>query len=74
MQLTDVICYIIRKGKEGEKELDNNYRKYQEALKTSLLFPEWVDAHGHKGQRYFYQSYRRLNTNKPWTFSKDFPR
>lgn len=72
MQLTDVLCYIIRKGKEAQQKLGEEYRKSTEY--PSLSFPDWMETKGHRGMRYFYQSYRRLNSNKPWLFSKDFPR
>jgi hypothetical protein len=71
MQLTDVICYLIRRGKEARQKLMKDYLEYREL--GSAEYREWRDQHGHRGYRYFDQTYSRLNSAKPWVFSKDFP-
>lgn len=72
MQLTDVLCYVIRKGKEAQAKLVEEHRRDND--KFAKPFLSWVENNGHKGNRYFYQSYKNLNSRKPWLFSKDFPR
>lgn len=75
MQLTDVLCYLIRRGKEAHHKLLAGYSTYQSAENPEniLHYPEWVEKHGHKGQRYFEKTYRRINAGKAWLFAKDFP-
>jgi hypothetical protein len=76
MQLTDVICYLVRRGKEADKKLMRTYIDSfcdkEEVIKRPE-FQEWLEADGHRGQRFFYQTYRKINKAKPWVFSKDFP-
>lgn len=72
MQLTDVICYLIRKGIESSPKLLDAYKIREEKLKP-LSFHDWTETYGHKGQKYFYKTYYRINSNKAWTFSKHFP-
>lgn len=70
MQLTDVLCYLIRKGKEVRGKLYSDFLARED---KKLDFAEWKEALAHRGQRYFYNTYQRINTKKPWLFSKDFP-
>lgn len=72
MQLTDVICYILRKGKEAGEKLLIGYADYQK-LNPKIEFLDWKEKFGNKGQVYFYNSYYRLNGKKPWLFAKCFP-
>jgi len=77
MQLTDVICYLIRRGKEARKKLISEYKNYRESIepdKEKMTYQEWVERYGHKGQRYFDSVYDRIKSGKPWLFAKDFPR
>lgn len=74
MQLSDVLCYLIRKGKESEMKLLRSWRECQEKHNTNdISYKEWIDKHGHKGYKYFIETLRKINSKKPWTFNKDFP-
>lgn len=70
MQLTDVICYLIRRGKEASNKLRI---QYQAEGNKDIPYSKWIETYGHKGQRYFYQTYYKINAKKAWLFSKDFP-
>ena len=72
MQLTDVICYLIRRGKESNIKLTQQYKLGQIA-ENKIDFSQWLEGYGHKGQKYFYKTYNRMNLEKGWLFSKDFP-
>src|SRR5262249_51463114 len=72
MQLTDVLCYLIGKGKEAQRRLIVEYGEYRRSTPGPKSFKDWVDVHPHKGLKYFYGVYRRLGT-KPWLFTKNFP-
>lgn len=69
MQLTDVICYLVRKGKESEMKLISAWKE----SKASIEYTDWVENFGNKGQKYFLNTYRLLGSKKVWLFSKDFP-
>lgn len=71
MQLADVMCYLIRKGKESNKKLFAEWRGQNE--KEKIDYQEWEKAFGNRGQKYFSNAYRKINSYKPWLFSKDFP-
>lgn len=74
MQLTDVICYLIRRGKEAMEKLRIEYENYKKAEEANILdYLTWIDKYGHKGQRYFFNTYYRVNSGKAWIFSKEFP-
>ncbi len=73
MQLVDVVCYVLRKGKEAQDKLTKDHALYKKDNTGGIGFTEWMDSLGNKGQVYFYKAYRRLNAAKPWLFSKDFP-
>lgn len=75
IQLTDVICYLIRRKKEANDKLNAAYKDYSQATTMPMPFyPDWLDEFGHKGLRYFYKTCSHLNSNKAWLFAKDFPR
>jgi hypothetical protein len=75
MQLTDVICYLIRRGKEAHSKLFTEYRIYKsDSGDSALSYMDWGKNYGHKGLRYFKETYSHMNSRKAWLFSKDFPR
>lgn len=71
MQLADVMCYLIRKGKESDKKLFAEWHEQNE--KEKINYQEWKKASGHRGHKYFADAYGKINRHKPWLFSKDFP-
>ncbi len=73
MQLTDVVCYLIRRGKDSNRKLLGEYTSNKENL-NRIDFIEWLEQHPHKGQKYFYNTYKRIDSKKGWLFSKDFPK
>jgi hypothetical protein len=71
MQLVDVLCYIIRKGKESKKRL---YAAWQQSNASETTeFITWKKANTHKGLMYFEQSYYKILSSNRVLFSKDFP-
>ncbi len=72
MQLTDVICYLIRRGEESRKKLMEQYKMERKEY-NEIRFNEWIEKHSHKGQKYFYKTYHRISSGKGWLFSKNFP-
>lgn len=73
MQLSDVLCFIIRKGKEAHQKLLEGHSAYEKEASEKISYPDWVEKYGNRGQRYFANTYRRINNAKPWLFYKDFP-
>lgn len=71
MQLADVMCYLIRKGKESDKKLLVQWQEHNK--KEKIDFKDWKENFGHRGQKYFSGAYKKINSHKPWIFSKDFP-
>lgn len=72
MQLTDVICYLIRRGEESSRKLFAQFKTERE-IHNEADFKEWLEKHSHKGQKYFYKTYNRISSGKGWLFSKNFP-
>ncbi len=72
MQLTDVICYLIRRGKEANIKLFGQYKLEREEL-SNVDFKDWLEKHAHIGQKYFYKKHEQISSRKAWIFSKDFP-
>lgn len=68
MQLTDVACYIIKRGKKAEKKLREAY----EDCNSEVSFEDWVNNDGYKGYKYSYRSYLKLAKERSWIFSVDF--
>jgi hypothetical protein len=71
MQLADVICYLIRKGKEADKKLLAAWTEHKQ--EQNIEFKDWKEKSGNRGQKYFSNIYSRINSHKRWLFSKDFP-
>lgn len=71
MQLTDVLCYLIRKGKESNKKLYEDWKEFDS--KQKVEFQDWKETLGNRGQKYFSDTYYKINRGKPWLFYKDFP-
>ncbi len=70
MQLCDVICYIIRKGKESDDVMMKEFLDlHQTGPKQS--YKDWVENYPHRGRRYFSFIYQRLSS-KGWIFTKDW--
>jgi len=69
MQLCDVVCYLICRGKRARAELLRAYEMEQEN-NPNLIFSDWLlSNNAHKGHRYFYNAKNRITLH----FSKDFP-
>lgn len=71
MQLSDVLCYLLRRGRESQARLLKEYHQGNSGERAS--FQDWVDQYPHRGYRYFYQTYRKISSRKPFLFAKDFP-
>jgi len=64
IQLTDVMCYLIRKGEDTKKKLVIDHSN----SKSSLNLNKWVENYGHKGKVYFSKIYDKINKEKSWLF------
>ena len=69
MQLTDVLCYLIRKGKEAKNMTVSEFLAQTPRQGT---YNEFLDAYPNKGKRYFARMYDTIGS-KVWDFAKDFP-
>lgn len=66
MQLCDVICYVIFRGKQSKAHLLEEYN----LSGSKADFHQWViNESPHKGRKYFY----RLYSNIKFVFCKNFP-
>jgi hypothetical protein len=71
MQLSDVLCYLIRKGKESKIKLYDAWQK--ECSSGNVPYQDWVCKFGNRGHVYFLKKYEQINERKPFVFSKEFP-
>lgn len=75
MQLTDVICYVIRRYLEALYNLRLIYNREKPLLISGnvIEFDNWVAVHGEKRHKLFYQLGKGLLTEDRVLFSKKFP-
>lgn len=69
IQLSDVICYIIRKGYEADKYITEDY-KQSDAYKGQTL-DSYIENYPNRGKKYFALKYTELS-KKGFAFSKIF--
>jgi hypothetical protein len=75
MQLTDVLCYIIRKGIEYKKVMRIEWIDDIKALdEQDKSYKTWLSNYNkHKGKKYFCELYQKLEDEKKFLFTKNFP-
>jgi hypothetical protein len=68
MQLTDVLCYVIRKGKEAQDSIFTEWHNSD----SQLDYRDFLAIYSHKGKKFFLEGYQKIG-GKIWAFTKDFP-